>query len=300
MSKNTQGNDRLTKLAILTGNVSVNQQHALRLVRGDLKALNQAIQSCASEHSARLTNVENLVSSLTTNINTLTASINNVAASNNNSIRVVNSRLDSMDKIIQQLQVAISNTSSEVQTQQPEQLQRRSTPIEPERGETLNLASDRRSQRSTTSSILNQTTDNYDQALITSSNSARKTFMENTLKDLLAQITECISIDISDDTSDALLADCYTKTSPALKQDIDRVNKAIDAYLDKFQTHDELLVENTNTILRKARVWMSLVQQKYKKDEVYQSSKESSSIITLNKFEPDAEFTIFEFITKFE
>ena len=276
------------KLAMSLGGVVVDQQHALRLVRDDVNSLNRSINTVSRETSARAYNVEK-------SINNVVESLNNMTASALDDRRSLLSRLDRLEKLVTDLSRARPDVPTGDRQGQPDH--RQSTPID--EGEALSQEPTG-SQRPGTTNILGNLSNEYVPTPAPSNIQARKTLTENSIADLLAQILECIEIEISDDISDALLAECHSKKAPILKQDIAQLNKSVDHYLKEFPSHDPGVVDSVSKILRRARSWISSVSSRYNLNEVYRPPSSKENPIQLEKFDPESEMDIFEFITKFE
>ena len=100
--------------------------------------------------------------------------------------------------------------------------------------------------------------------------------------------------------ADTLLFECHTKKAPSLKGDIAQINKSIDHYLSQFRKHNMNLVDRVDISLRRAREWVLRVGEKYNQNEVYRPPPSKENPVILEKFNPDSEMDIFEFLSKFE
>ena len=129
---------------------------------------------------------------------------------------------------------------------------------------------------------------------------ARRKLLESSIEDLLEQVSNCTSIEINDDMADTLLFECHTKKAPSLKGDIAQINKSIDHYLSQFRKYDMTLVDRVDVSLRKAREWVLRVGEKYNQNEVYRPPPSKENPVNLERFNPESEIDIFEFLSKFE
>ena len=197
------------------GDIVVNQQHALSLVICDINTLRCSLASVSSENNARLTNVDK-------SVNNVVESVNNLATTAIDDCRALLSRIKTLEKLVHELRSSKPDCPVGDRPQQP---------TEPcqlpliEAGEPLSAQPEPGSQSASTSSILHNSTADINTVNFLSSTQARKILTENSIRDLLSQILECIGIEISDDISDALLAECHSKKAPMLKQDVIQLNK---------------------------------------------------------------------------
>ena len=292
LSKGEANLSRVSKLATNVSNVTIGQQHALRVVRADLRAMHASVEHVNSNVVPRIINLE--------------SQIVNVQTSLNNTVTSSHQAIQQIEKVVKDAQKQLEERLKALETVVL------STPVPPTLSSTINQTnpildpeSDQSGAALGTPDGIRNTDPTSPEASSTytaeSGNDARKILAENTIKGLITLANKTLSIEINDEMSDQLISECHTKKVPSLHSNYEKLNKALDKYLEICSVYDEDLIELANLTLQKILKWVDRVTDKYDRDEIYNCpSNPKESMTVLEKFNPEGETTVFEFLTKFE
>ena len=240
LAKGAPNLDRVSKLASNVSNVTIGQQHALRVVRTDLRAISSTIQHLESSAIPRLSSLETQVLNVQTSLNNVVTSQlqdkKEVELRQSERFETLSNRIAALESLLQSTPTppAFNSTTnaSNVFTG-PGTLpdQSGSSPSQPE-------GSGNRPQVPTMGTPPD------------TGNDARKVLTENTINGLISQMDKILAIEVNDDMSDQFIAECNAKKIPAMNALYDRLNKSLDRYLSLFQDYDDVLVEQANLTLQ--------------------------------------------------
>ena len=283
LGRNQLSLDKISKLASSTANLVSSQQQALRAFKSDISLLCSSVNQQDSRLNDRLANIEKSVVNLQTSVNTQTMYYMDLNKDVANKFKAINDKINSLE------------TNFSAQTPPPtSQGHPEATIGEPQPSVALSQQENARSQR-TVPIVLNSTTAS------TAGIDTLRVLSENRIKDLINQMRETLAITIDDDSSDALIQECQLKKIPILKSDMKDLNKYLAEYLEKYTIYDENLIEESDVVLRDCQAWMTPVNKRYNTEEIFRvPSSGKEPLINLEKFNPDGEVHIFEFLSKFE
>ena len=290
LSKGAPNLDRVSKLATNVSNVTIGQQHALRVVRTDLQAISRTVDQFSST-GPRITNLESQV------IN-MQASLNNTVASNLQCRQEMEAKLkDNHRSILERISVLESMLQSTPIPPVNSTINDNSIPV-------VGAESDRAGRPlRPPGDVSNRTAEQGDKDvhIAESGMDARKVLTENAIRGLISQSRKILAISVNEEMPDQLIADCYAKKIPSLNSIYEKLNKSLDKYLSVFSSYDDNLIEIANDTMQDSLAWIASITDKYDREEIYRCpSNIKESLTTLDKFDPEGEITIFEFFAKFE
>ena len=230
VSKAIQPNSTANKALLDSTKLSIRQQNTLRLIRADLKSINNHFGAANKSLNERLASLGTLVRSL--------QDANNIATQTQ-----LTERTDFLARL-RRLEAKVFEGSTSCSTQQappPNTSTPNQSILVPRDGLTGSRQPLATERSHTSTSILELGPE-------TTGNDALKQLIENQIKDLSEQLSIVLDIQMSDEISDSLLAECYGQKSRDLKKDIASLNATMGSYLKGNWQFDSVLVQRFFTV----------------------------------------------------